>query len=169
MINDVDFIDLVSELVRMSKIDEYKNKPDEIINQVLTRYEIQCGYTGATSLTTNEPLENWSLAKLEKAYGLAMATYKRLPEKSIQSINFSRAVQLPVILECFMSSCSSDYEQMMNELNKDTIEDGVKLEFHPNSLWSLISLSTWTLDYVRWILREWNMLFNCKRPANSSK
>lgn len=171
LLNDIDFIDLVSELVRMHALDEYKDKPDEIMNEVLTRYEFMCGYTGESSLTKNAPLEEWSLAKLDKAYGLAMATYKRLPEKTVQSLNFARAVQLPTILECFISSCSTHYEQVLTVINEDdtSLEDSVKIDFNPDSLWSLISLSTWTFDYIRWLLREWNMLFNRKRPAGSSE
>lgn len=169
LLNDIDFIDLVSELVRMHGFDEYKDKPDEIMNEVLTRYELQCEYTGESSLTANAPLEEWSLAKLDKAYGLAMATYKRLPGKTIQSLNFARAVQLPTILECFISSCSTNYEQVLTVINEDTsLEDSVKIDFNSDSLWSLISLSTWTFDYIRWLLREWNMLFNRKRPAGSN-
>lgn len=98
-----------------------------------------------------------------------MAAYKRLPEKKIASINLSRAVQLPVILECFMASCSSDYEEMIKVLEKENIDKSVELEFDPDSLWSLISISSWIRDYLKWIFREWNMLFNCIRPANSSK
>ncbi|GAA5796194.1 hypothetical protein HPULCUR_001563 [Helicostylum pulchrum] len=159
LLNDVDFVDLISELVRMSKLDGSKDKADDIIQDVLTTYEIQCG---------SPELPDWSLAKLEKAYGLAMATYQRLPEKKIQSVNLSRALQLPVILECFISSCSSDYKAIMDALEKENIDDeNVKLEFDADSLWSLISLSNWTRDYVRWILREWNVLFNSIRPKNS--
>jgi hypothetical protein len=143
------------------------DKPDEIINTVLTTYEIVCN--GSNKLESNEPLENWSPAKLARAYGLIMAVYKRLPGKNLQYINLSRAVQLPLILDCFISSCSSSSEEIYKALERDTIDDTVKLEFDPDSLWSLISLFTWTSDYVRWILREWNMLFNWKRPQNSSK
>lgn len=161
LLNDIDFVDLISELVRMSKLDGFKDKADDIIQDVLTTYEIQC---------RSPELSDWSLAKLEKAYGLAMATYQRLPEKKIQSVNLSRALQLPVILECFISSCSSDYKDIMDALEKENIDDeNVKLEFDADSLWSLISLSNWTRDYVRWILREWNVLFNSIRPKNSRK
>lgn len=130
---------------------------------MLTTYELQCG----ESLL--EPLENWSLANLEQGYGLAMAAYRRLPDKQIASINLSRGIQLPVILECFMASCTTDYEDMIKVLEKENIDTNVKLEFDPDSLWSLISVSTWIRDYLKWILREWNMLFNCLRPAGSSK
>ncbi|KAI7889562.1 uncharacterized protein EV154DRAFT_273991 [Mucor mucedo] len=160
LLNNVDFMDLISELVRMSKQD--KDQPEDIINQVLTTYEIQCGESPL------EPLENWSLANLEKGYGLAMAAYRRLPDKKIASVNLSRAIQLPVILECFMASCTTDYEEIIKVLEKENIDTNVKLEFDPDSLWSLISVSTWIRDYLKWILREWNMLFNCISPADSS-
>ena len=165
LINDVDFLDLVSELVRMNDIE----RVDTLLNEILTRYELQCGYSGATTLTANEPLENVSLAKLEKAFGLVMATYQRLPSKSIQYMNLTRAIQLPVILECFKSSCSTEYEQMLQLIEKDTVEDQVKLQFTTESIWSLISLSTWTCDYVKWILKEWNVLLNTKRPTEQNR
>lgn len=117
----------------------------------------------------NRPLEDWSLASLETAYGFALAVYSRLPDKKIQSVNLSRAVQLPLILECFMASCTTDYADMTAILNKPTLDTSDKMEFDPDSLWSLISLSTWIYDYLRWVLREWYMLFNCKKPNDARK
>lgn len=135
----------------------------------MTTYEIVCTGGSGNKLESNKPLENWSSAKLAKAYGLVMALYKRLSGKNIQSINLSRAVQLPLILDCFISSCTSSSEEIQKVLERETIDENIKLEFDPDSLWSLISLFTWTCDYVRWILREWNLLINCKRPQNSGK
>lgn len=131
-------------------------------------YEIHYNEDGDT-LQSNQPLANWNLAALEKAYGLALAFYKRIPEKQVQYSNLCRAVQLPVILECFISSCTTQYSQVVEILEKSSIDDQAKIEFDPSSLWSLISLSNWTWDYVKWILREWNMLLHLRRPNNARK
>lgn len=141
-------------------------KINHIVNSVLNSYEMY--YNGSKELT-NQPLEDWDLASLEKAYGFAMAIYSRLPNSKIQSINLSRALQLPLILECFIGSCTTEYSEILTILNKQTIDTNDKVEFDPDSLWSLISLSTWIYDYLKWILREWYLLFNCKKPNNSRK
>ncbi|KAI9473598.1 MAG: hypothetical protein EXX96DRAFT_487790 [Benjaminiella poitrasii] len=171
LLNNVDYLDLISDIVNASKQEGYEDKPDEIISNVLNMYEAY--YNDGTNLNgqleINQPLENWSLAHLEKAYGIAMAMYKRLPNKQVHSTNLMKAIQLPIILESFLSSCSTNHSDILNILEKKSIDDEqVQLEFYPNSLWSLVSLSTWTLDYLKWILREWNMLFNCRRPKNSN-
>ncbi|EPB91383.1 hypothetical protein HMPREF1544_01704 [Mucor circinelloides 1006PhL] len=164
LLNNVDYLDLVSELACMHKIDQHKDKVNDIVSNVLDAYEKH--YNGTKELS-NRPLDDWNLASLTKAYGFAIAVYNRLPEKKIQAVNLSRAVQLPFILECFIASCSTDYAEITAILNKPNIDTNDKIEFDPDSLWSLISLSTWIYDYLRWALREWYMLFNCKKPNDA--
>ncbi|KAK4515332.1 Sulfate permease 2 [Mucor velutinosus] len=164
LLNNVDYLDLISELASIHKLAQHKDKVDAIISNVLDAYEMHYGKAEELS---NRPLEDWSLASLETAYGFAMAVYSRLPEKQIQSINLSRAVQLPLILECFIASCTTDYSDITGILNKSTLDANDKIEFDPDSLWSLISLSTWIYDYLRWVLREWYMIFNCKKPNDA--
>lgn len=142
------------------------DKVNDIVSNVLDAYEKH--YNGTKELS-NRPLDDWNLASLTKAYGFAIAVYNRLPEKKIQAVNLSRAVQLPFILECFIASCSTDYAEITAILNKPNIDTNDKIEFDPDSLWSLISLSTWIYDYLRWALREWYMLFNCKKPNDARK
>ncbi|KAF1798362.1 hypothetical protein FB192DRAFT_1391172 [Mucor lusitanicus] len=170
LLNNVDYLDLVSELACMRTVDQHKDTVDAIVSRVLDAYETHYNNNNSTSKEeelSNRPLEDWSLASLETAYGFAMAVYSRLPEKQVQSINLSRAVQLPLILECFLASCTTDYSEITAIMNKSTLDTNDKIEFDPDSLWSLISLSTWIYDYLRWVLREWYMLFNCKKPNDS--
>lgn len=144
----------------------FAGKVNTIVHNVLNSYEMH--YNEMHELT-NRPLEDWNLAGLEKAYGFAMAVYSRLPDSKVQSVNLSRAAQLPLILECFIASCTTEYSEVVAIINKPSIDTDDKLEFDPNSLWSLVSLSTWIYDYLRWILREWYMLFNSKKPNDSRK
>ncbi|KAI8641915.1 hypothetical protein BD408DRAFT_417331 [Parasitella parasitica] len=164
LLNNTDYLDLVSELVCMNKVEEHKEKVNIIVKNVLNFYEIHCNGTKELS---NQPLEDWNLANLEKAYGFAMAVYSRLPDSKIQSINLSRAIQLPLILECFIGSCTTENTDIMAILNKQAIDTNDRIEFDPDSLWSLVSLSTWIYDYLRWILREWYLLFNSKKPNDA--
>ncbi|RCH89292.1 hypothetical protein CU098_007860 [Rhizopus stolonifer] len=122
LLNNQDYTDLISELVRMPQ-------PDTVIHDVLASYESYV--KDSTRLFS------------EKAYGFALAVYRRLPNKQVQYTNFSRAIQLPLILECFMSA---------------TVDETTEFDVH--SLWSLVSLSSWIYDYVRWLLREWYLLFH---------
>lgn len=109
--------------------------------------------------------EEWNVGQLQKAYGLALTVFTRLPGKQVQTTNLSRGLQLPVILECFISSCSSNYKDITRMFNKEDVH----LEFEPNSLWSLVLLSTWIFDYVKWVLHEWNMLLHSKKSQISGK
>ncbi|KAG1149468.1 hypothetical protein G6F37_010009 [Rhizopus arrhizus] len=152
LFNNVDASDLTSELIRLSKQPGFEDKPQEIVDKVLSIYE---------SHYQNE--EEWNVGQLQKAYGLALTVFTRLPGKQVQSTNLSRGLQLPVILECFISSCSSNYKDITRMLNKEDVH----LEFEPNSLWSLVLLSTWVFDYVKWVLHEWNMLLHSKKSQIS--
>ncbi|CEP13902.1 hypothetical protein [Parasitella parasitica] len=152
LLNNTDYLDLVSELVCMTKLQEHKEKVNTIVKNVLDSHEMH--YNGSKELS-NRPLEEWSLASLEKAYGFAMAVYSRLPDTKIQSINFSKAIQLPLILECFIGSCTTEITEIRTILDKQNIDTNDRIEFDSNSLWSLVSLSTWIYDYLKWILREW--------------
>jgi hypothetical protein len=168
LLNGIDSLDLISELVRMSKLeDSHLDKVDDILSRVLKTYETY-HHDGSSELESNQPLGNWNLVQLQKSLGFALAACNRLPLKKVQAMNLSRAIQLPLILECFIGSCTADYADISAILDKPVIDTNDKMEFEVHSLWSLISLSTWIFDYLRWILREWNMFFNCKRPKDSS-
>jgi hypothetical protein len=104
------------------------------MNDVLLNYEIYYsqGRQNTTKLERHLPIEEWSLAQLTRAYGLALSVYKRLPNKQIHSINLSRAIQLPVVLECFVGSCTSNYADIVNVLEKNATD--IKLEFNAGKM-----------------------------------
>ena len=154
LLNNTDSTDLISEVVRISKV----SKTDislEIMQDVLRMYEQH-----------HEGDEEWSLGALQKGYGLALATFNEFPTKHVQSTNLSRAVQLPIILDSFIASCTSNYEDIEKALSKET---SVHLEFDPNSLWSLVILTTWIFDFLKWILHEWNILLHSEKHPISGK
>ncbi|KAI8332972.1 hypothetical protein EDC96DRAFT_27469 [Choanephora cucurbitarum] len=130
LLNKHDYLDLVAHLIHTRSEDQV----DTLVHHVLLNYQQHIPFD----------LAEWSLAQRGKPYGLAMAVYKRIPNRQIQFTHFSRAIQLPLILECFVSSLS----------------DTDKPEFDVHSLWSLVSLSSWIYDYLQWILREWYLLFH---------
>ncbi|KAG2222177.1 hypothetical protein INT45_007194 [Circinella minor] len=175
LLNQSDDLDLISELVRLSQLPNVKeNTAEEIISNAMMTYQVFCNHNHVNDiLISPQPdglsgIRDWNLPQRGRAYGLALGTCRRLSSTNIQYVNLSKAIQLPVILECFIGSCKSDFTTITKVLDDLKIsEEGQSLEFEADSLWSLISLTTWTLDFVRWILRKWNTLFNCKRPKNS--
>ncbi|KAI8145254.1 hypothetical protein BJV82DRAFT_667151 [Fennellomyces sp. T-0311] len=175
LLNQSDDLDLISELVRLSQQPNVKeNTAQNIISDAMMTYQVYCNQNRVDDvLISPQPdalsgIGGWNLPQRGQAYGLALGTCRRLPSAHIQYINLCKAIQLPVILECFLGSCRSDYSTVSKVLDDlKIVEDGQNLEFEADSLWSLVSLTTWTLDFVRWILRKWNTLFNCKRPKNS--
>ncbi|KAI9311047.1 hypothetical protein BX666DRAFT_2000266 [Dichotomocladium elegans] len=199
LLNQIDDLDIVSELIRINGLPENSSIAEKVIQDVLTSYQIYCQQNQvnpvpvapSSALDPNDDksltLRDWSLPQLGRAYGLALGTYRRLPCKTVQYTNLCKAIQLPVILECFIGSCKSnfsDIDKVLSKINGQvgcnylgyniyglgamTIsEEKATLEFETSSLWSLMALTTWTLDFVRWILKKWNVLFHCKRPKNS--
>ncbi|KAI8368709.1 hypothetical protein BD560DRAFT_131812 [Blakeslea trispora] len=128
LLNNHDYLDLVSYLIHTYTEDQ----TDTVLHHVLLKHQQYMP----------SDMAEWSLAQREKPFGLAMAIYKRIPNRQIQFTHFSRAVQLPLILNCFESSQN---------------EEG---QFDISSLWSLVSLSQWIYDYLQWLLREWYLLFH---------
>ncbi|KAI9489933.1 hypothetical protein BDB00DRAFT_840113 [Zychaea mexicana] len=175
LLNQSDDLDLISELVRLSQLPGMKeNTAEDIISNAMLSYQVYCIQNRIDDVLispkpdTLSGIRDWNLPQQGRAYGLALGTCRRLSSTNIQYVNLSKAIQLPIILECFVGSCRSDYATVSKMLNDLKIsEEGKSLEFEADSLWSLISLTTWTLDFVRWILRKWNTLFNCKRPKSS--
>ncbi|KAI9251557.1 hypothetical protein BY458DRAFT_536141 [Sporodiniella umbellata] len=147
LFENVDATDLISELVRLGKQPGLEDKPMEILDSILTSYESQ----------HKDQEEDWNIGLLQKAYGFAITTLNRLPDKKIQSINMIRGMQLPTILECFNSSCLN-----YNSIDKCFSKERVDVEFDFNSFWSLAVLSTWVFDFVKWILHEWDLLMYSK-------
>ncbi|CEG70969.1 hypothetical protein RMATCC62417_06775 [Rhizopus microsporus] len=154
LLNNTDSTDLISEVSRISKVSK-TDIPLEIMQDVLKMYEQH-----------HEGDEEWNLGALQKGYGLALATFNEFPAKHVQSTNLSRAVQLPIILDSFIASCTSKYEDIEKALSKET---SIHLEFDPNSLWSLVILTTWIFDFLKWILHEWNILLHSEKHPISEE
>ncbi|KAF7724871.1 mediator complex subunit [Apophysomyces ossiformis] len=138
LLNNTDSLDIISELVRFGRTPEYKEMPEQVINAALAAYEIYCGQGDANLFQAKPDVhqiqaspDDWNLAQLGQAYGLALGTYKRLPNKRVQYINLTKAIQLPVILECFLGSCTSDYSYIAEVLESKTLDIKQSLEFEP--------------------------------------
>ncbi|CAO3638149.1 unnamed protein product [Cunninghamella echinulata] len=174
LLNQIDNLDLISELIRIM----HQNKcDDKIINNTLLAYESFSYQEDINNLRVLSNLESiinnsdysyeeWDLVKNGPAYGFVIGVYRRLPEKRVPFINLIKAIQLPIIYECFIGSCTSDISDITAVLDSPD-ENKINLTFNPDSLWSLVPLASWTFEYVRWILKEWNLLFNSKYPKGS--
>ncbi|KAI8331319.1 hypothetical protein BC941DRAFT_505814 [Chlamydoabsidia padenii] len=176
LLNQIDNLDLTSELIRIGQLQSHKDIQDIVINNALMAYEsffYQDDVNALEAMPSPDTIkqhaaDDWDLARSRLAYGLAIGTYRYIPSKRIEFTNLIKAIQLPIILECFMGSCTSDLADILNVFDSTTVDNNKKnLSFAPDSLWSLVSLSSWTFDYIRWILKEWNMLFNTLHPKNS--
>ncbi|CAO3597757.1 unnamed protein product [Absidia cylindrospora] len=174
LLNQTDNLDLISELIRIGRLQDHKDVPERVVNNALLAYESFFYQDDINALLAipgpelkkDDEASDWNLARSRPAYGLAIGTYRYIPDKRIEFTNLIKAIQLPIILECFMGSCTSDMADITDVLDS-TVDSKKQLSFNPDSLWSLVSLSSWTFDYVRWILKEWNLLFNSRHPKNS--
>ncbi|CAO3642677.1 unnamed protein product [Cunninghamella blakesleeana] len=174
LLNQIDNLDLISELIRLRK---HVHCDDKIINNILLAYESFSYQDDINNLqilssldsiikSSDYSYEDWDLVKNGPAYGFVIGVYRRLPEKQIPFINLTKAIQLPIIYECFIGSCTSDITDITTFLESPT-DSNINLTFNPDSLWSLVPLSNWIFEYVRWNLKEWNLLFNSKYPKGS--
>ncbi|KAI7871231.1 hypothetical protein BDF14DRAFT_1764598 [Spinellus fusiger] len=179
LLNNTSRLDLTTELVRLGRLPGHQDTPEKLILEALVAYEdyYRHGHLSVFSvknrvIMANKPYEvteDWCLSHMGRAYGLALGVFRHIPEKRIQFKNMCKAIQLPVILECFMASCATDHETVGGILESENLETNkICIMFEPESLLSLIPLATWTLDYVRWILQQWTLLLNTKRPTTSS-
>ncbi|KAL0083828.1 hypothetical protein J3Q64DRAFT_1749578 [Phycomyces blakesleeanus] len=177
LLNNTDKLDLTTELVRLGKVPEHKDTPERVVLETLVAYETYCnqGDIRVFSFERKKEIleipvkrsEEWCPTQMGNAFGLAMSTFRIMPEKRIQYKNLSKAIQLPVILECFVASCTSERSVVSDILEKYSLDTRVNLSFSPDALWSLVPLATWTLDYMRWLLQQWSVLFNTRRPKSS--
>ncbi|KAI8070723.1 hypothetical protein BC940DRAFT_295407 [Gongronella butleri] len=175
LLNRRDNLDLISEVIRISHLPEQQNVADRVISNALSAIESFFEQADMNRLlATSKPAvafdlaDELSLAKVRPAYGIAMGVYRRLPAKQIAFTNLTKALQLPVILDCFMASCTSPHTDIAEAIDiENDSNKGIKLAFQPESLWSLVYLSNWILDYTRWVLKEWNILFNSRHPKGS--
>ncbi|CDH55839.1 hypothetical protein RO3G_03953 [Lichtheimia corymbifera JMRC:FSU:9682] len=176
LLNETDDLDLISELIRVNAISGHDDATESLVLDVIKSYHVYCHQDQSEPLLVSPTTESsskssgsleWSLPQRGRAYGLSLGVF-RLSSTKVQYTNLCKAIQLPIVLECFIGSCKSDYADITKVLDSNTIVDGkATLEFDTDSLWSLMSLTNWTLDFMRWTLRKWNMLFNCRRPKDS--
>ncbi|KAI9007496.1 hypothetical protein CLU79DRAFT_778630 [Phycomyces nitens] len=177
LLNNTDKLDLTSELVRLGKIPEHKDTPERVMLETLVSYENYCnqGDLSVFSFERRKDImeipfrrsEEWCHTQMGHGFGLAMSTFRIMPEKRVQYKNLCKAMQLPVILECFIASCTSERSVISDVLEKHSLDTRINLTFSPEALWSLVPLATWTLDYMRWLIQQWCVLFNTKRPRTS--
>ncbi|ORX60311.1 hypothetical protein DM01DRAFT_1332468 [Hesseltinella vesiculosa] len=175
LLNRRDNLDLISEVIRLGRQANSQDLPDRITNNVLSALESFNSQTNINHLVSNQAdtpefslSDEMSLAKIGHAYGFAIGVYRRLPSKKFAFTNLTKALQLPIILECFIGSCTSKHTDIATALDVTTGDEAMSaLTFNPESLWSLVYLSMWVLDYTRWVLKEWNVLFNSRHPEGS--
>ncbi|SAM09381.1 hypothetical protein [Absidia glauca] len=141
LLNQIDNLDLISELIRIGQLKTHKDVPDIVINKTLTAYE--CFFyqddvntlqaTPASDTIKQHTTNDWDLARSRPAYGLAIGTYRYIPEKRIEFKNLIKAIQLPIILECFMGSCTSDLDDILDVLDSTTDSSKKALSFAPGN------------------------------------
>ncbi|KAI7879483.1 hypothetical protein K492DRAFT_131308 [Lichtheimia hyalospora FSU 10163] len=161
-LNEAETLSTISKLLKLSLLNETDDL--DLISELI-RDQSEPLLVSPTTESTDKSLSSleWSLPQRGRAYGLSLGVFRRLSSTKVQYTNLCKAVQLPIVLECFIGSCKSDYA----DITKLLVGSGDSYFLDTDSLWSLMSLTNWTLDFMRWTLRKWNMLFNCRRPKGS--
>ncbi|KAF9194990.1 hypothetical protein BGZ51_005954 [Haplosporangium sp. Z 767] len=163
LLNDWDYSDIVSVIVRASIIAGDKQLPDRFIEGIFKSYDT---IRGAEDSSMIEPfLPRASV--MGRMLSLQLVLFQAIPDKSVQYRVTSALLHLQSIGEVFSGCCSSDPAALAAHLDQGSnVVTGLKpLAFDTNSLWSLLPLSGWVLDFCTILFRELAVFLNLKTTS----
>ncbi|KAG0055070.1 hypothetical protein BGZ83_009706 [Gryganskiella cystojenkinii] len=163
VLNEVDYSDIVSILVASSKDPINADIADQFMEGVLKSYDSISGAEDTDSLESFLP----RASVLRRLLALQLVLFQALPGKLVQYRAVYAFMHLQSIGEVFSGCCTSDPVLLAEHLDPNsTIEAGQKqLSFDADSLWSLLPLCGWTLDFCIVLFRELAVFLNMKTAA----
>ncbi|KAG0267096.1 hypothetical protein BG011_009168 [Mortierella polycephala] len=163
LLNDWDYSDIVSVIVRASIIAGDKQLPDRFMEGIFKSYDT---IKGAEDSCMIEPfLPRASV--MGRMLSLQLVLFQAIPDKSIQYRVTNALVHLQSIGEVFSGCCTSDPATLAAHLDQGSnVATGLKpLAFDTSSLWSLLPLSGWVLDFCTILFRELAVFLNMKTAS----
>ncbi|KAI1319842.1 hypothetical protein EDD11_002836 [Mortierella claussenii] len=163
LLNDVDYSDIVAIVVKAARISGDEQLPDRFLEGVFKSYE---SIKGAEDSTMLEPFLP-KASVMRRMLSLQLVLFQSLPKKRVQYRVTSALLHLQSIGEVFSGCCTSDPATLAAHLDPlSNITAGQKpLAFDAGSLWSLLPLCGWVLDFCTVLFRELAMFLSMKRST----
>ncbi|KAI9285823.1 hypothetical protein BC943DRAFT_323143 [Umbelopsis sp. AD052] len=178
LLNHVDCSDLFTEAARLIKENNINDFADQLVQDILIQYEHIYDFDSSNVEIKSEDGEQrkdavlpemWTSTQLVQLFTFLISIYRTTNSKRIQCRNLFDSIQLHAILECLTSSCISDYDAISRLFAlKDVAKvQDINLEFDIATLWPLVPLSSWVMDYIVTVMQAWSLLFN-RKVANGN-
>ncbi|GJJ76708.1 hypothetical protein EMPS_09067 [Entomortierella parvispora] len=162
VLNESDYSDIISVVVAASKDENNADLADQFMEGVLKSYD---SISGAEDTSTLEPfLPRASV--LRRMLSLQLVLFQALPSKIVQYRAICAFMHLQSIGEVFSGCCTSGPLVAEHLDPNANIPIGQKqLSFETDSLWSLLPLCGWTLDFCTLLFRELAVFLNMKSAS----
>ncbi|KAF9125627.1 hypothetical protein BGW39_007265 [Mortierella sp. 14UC] len=160
LLNEWDYSDIVSIVVKATRISKDHQLPDQFIEGVFKCYD---SINGAEDSSVLEPfLPRASV--LRRMLSLQLVLFQALPRKLVQYQATSALLHLQSIGEVFLGCCTSDAATIAAHMEPGSnLAAGQKpLAFNTDALWSLFPLCGWVLDFCTILFRELAVFLNRK-------
>jgi len=179
LLNHIDCSDLFAEAARLIKENDLNDFADQLVEELLIQYEKVYNIDAADVPVKTEDSDSkndtgvtelWGSTHLVHLFTFLISVYRNAKSKSIQCRNLFDSIQLHAILECFLSSCVSDYDMISRLFSTQEVTkmQYIKLEFDSASLWPLVPLASWIMDYIVVVMQAWSLLFNRKVASGNA-
>ncbi|KAF9085093.1 hypothetical protein BGX23_009968 [Mortierella sp. AD031] len=160
LLNEWDYSDIVSVVVKAARVSNDAQLPDQFIEGVFKCYD---AINGAEDSSVLEPfLPRASV--LRRMLSLQLVLFQALPRKLVQYRATSALLHLQSIGEVFLGCCTSDATSVAAHMESGSnMAAGQKpLAFNTDALWSLFPLCGWVLDFCTILFRELAVFLNRK-------
>ncbi|KAG0209369.1 hypothetical protein BGX28_010357 [Mortierella sp. GBA30] len=163
LLNEWDYSDIISVIVKASRTADDDELPDRFMEGIFKSYE---SIKGAEDSAMLEPFMPRA-SVMRRMLSLQLVLFQSLPQKIVQYRATCALLHIQSIGEVFMGCCTSDPTTIAAHLEQgSTVATGqTQLAFDTDSLWSLLPLCGWVLDFCTILFRELAVFLNMKTAS----
>ncbi|KAG0358113.1 hypothetical protein BGZ54_010579 [Gamsiella multidivaricata] len=166
ILNEWDYSDIVSVVVRASKISTDDQLADRFVEGIFKSYDM---IKGAEDSSMIEPFLP-KASVMRRMLSLQLVLFQALPNKTVQYRVTCALLHLQSIGEVFSGCCNSDPAMLAAHLDQgsNAMTGQKPLGFDTNSLWSLLPLCGWVLDFCTVLFRELAVFLTMKSASSAN-
>ncbi|KAF9576806.1 hypothetical protein EC968_003313 [Mortierella alpina] len=163
LLNEWDYSDMISVLVKSSMITDDDQLVDRFMEGVFKSYDAIKGAEDSTMLEPFMP----RASVMRRMLSLQLVLFQSFPHKIVQYRATCALLHLQSIGEVLMGCCTSDPATLATHLDQGANVAGgqTQLSFDTDSLWSLFPLCGWVLDFCTILFRELAVFLNMKTAS----
>ncbi|KAF9283459.1 hypothetical protein BGZ68_005345 [Mortierella alpina] len=166
LLNEWDYSDIISVVVKSSKVAEDDQLVDRFMEGIFKSYDAIKGAEDSSMLEPFMP----RASVMRRMLSLQLVLFQAFPHKIVQYRATCALLHLQSIGEVFVGCCTSDPATLATHLDQGTNVAGgqTQLSFDTDSLWSLFPLCGWVLDFCTILFRELAVFLNMKTASISA-